>query len=157
MNESERTYPAATAAGSHDYKTGKLPESAPLAASYVPFQRNNPPRYDKEEGLIRGTLYPGLDLPFKNKTNTSHPEQNTELGELMELDFALDEMELYLATHEDDKEVFEIYQRYLSEAGESREKFVKKFGPIAQTDMEHSTKYTWLKDPWPWDYTERMD
>ena len=43
---------------------GVLPASAPLANPYVPFQRENPPRYEARKGMVRGTMYPGLDLPF---------------------------------------------------------------------------------------------
>ena len=49
---------------------GHLPVSAPLANPYVPFQLKNPPKYESGKAWIRGTLYPGLDLPFMNKTNT---------------------------------------------------------------------------------------
>ena len=44
--------------------TGYLPQNAPLANPYVPFQDNNPKQYTAKKGLIRGTLFPGLDLPF---------------------------------------------------------------------------------------------
>ena len=48
---------------------GRLPAKAPLANPYVPFQLENPPRYEARKGLIRGTLYPGLDLPFMGMIN----------------------------------------------------------------------------------------
>ena len=43
---------------------GKLPSSAPLANPYVPFQLENPPVYEASNGIVRGTLFPGLDLPL---------------------------------------------------------------------------------------------
>ena len=43
---------------------GLLPAQAPLANPYVPFQLENPPKYQPQQGVIRGTLFPGLDLPF---------------------------------------------------------------------------------------------
>ena len=49
---------------------GKLPHAAPLANPYVPFQLEDPPKYHPRMGLIRGTLFPGLDLPFMNMVNT---------------------------------------------------------------------------------------
>ncbi len=45
-------------------RNGRLPATAPLANAFVPFQNENSPRYEARKGLIRGTLYPGLDLPF---------------------------------------------------------------------------------------------
>ena len=43
---------------------GRLPSMAPLANPYVPFQIENPPVYEARKGIVRGTLFPGLDLPF---------------------------------------------------------------------------------------------
>ena len=41
---------------------GKLPEAAPLANPYVPFQLENPPKYESRKALVRGTLFPGLAI-----------------------------------------------------------------------------------------------
>ena len=48
---------------------GILPCSAPLANPYVPFQLENPPQYEPRKALVRGTLFPGLDLPFMGMIN----------------------------------------------------------------------------------------
>ena len=44
---------------------GRLPAMAPLANPYVPFQLEDPPKYEPRKALVRGTLYPGLDLPLR--------------------------------------------------------------------------------------------
>ena len=67
---------------------GRLPDLAPLANPYVPFQMENPPRYDAPAGLIRGTLYPGLDLPFMGKVNTQEFPK-TKMTNLQALGFAI--------------------------------------------------------------------
>ena len=48
---------------------GLLPAQAPLANPYVPFQETDPPKYEARKALIRGTLYPGLDLPLLGMVN----------------------------------------------------------------------------------------
>ena len=48
---------------------GRLPSMAPLANPYVPFQLENPPKYEPRTALVRGTLFPGLDLPFMDMVN----------------------------------------------------------------------------------------
>ena len=53
---------------------GRMPAMAPLANPYVPFQLENPPRYEARKGLIRGTLFPGLDLPFMGMVNTKEKQ-----------------------------------------------------------------------------------
>ena len=51
------------------YSEGRLPARAPLANPYVPFQLENPPRYEASKALVRGTLFPGLDLPLLGMVN----------------------------------------------------------------------------------------
>lgn len=139
-----------------DYKTGTLPHRAPLALAYVPMQDENPPKYSSEDALTRGTLFPGLDLPFMNKPNSTNPYAGTPLGEVMALDFMVKELNLYLDTHPDDKEAFSLLKSVISLSDEAREKYVSMYGPISVRDLKKCSKYTWLRDPWPWEYDERM-
>ena len=37
---------------------GTMPECAPLAVPYVPFQQTNPKRYSQQDALNNGTLFP---------------------------------------------------------------------------------------------------
>lgn len=135
--------------------TGILPGNAALAMAYVPMQRSAYPSYDAMEALSKGTLFPGLNLPFMgmvNKTLASCP-----LTEIMSIDFVADELELYLDTHSEDMEAFSMYQTFLSLSKEARERYTALYGPIAQCDMLGAEKYTWLTDPWPWDYCEKLE
>lgn len=137
-----------------DHKHGRMPSCLPLAAAYVPFQQEGPPKYNSEEALTRGTLFPGLDLPWKNIANTSNPLTNTPLGELMALDFVLHELTLYLDTHENDAEAFAMLKELTVLAEEGRRRFVEKYGPVAPSDLKYAESFTWLKNPWPWEYSE---
>ena len=139
----------------NDYKKGGLPGNAPLAMAYVPMQTSAMPAYDSAKALARGTLFPGLDLPFMGMTNM--PGENTPLHEVMAIDFVTDELELYLDTHRDDAEAFEMYQTFLTLKKEAHSRYTAKFGPICQEDMLEAKKYNWLSDPWPWDYCVRED
>ena len=78
------------------YKCGSLPECSPLALAVMPVQDEHSPYYEKDDALNRGTLFPGLDLPFKNIINKSNPYAGTPLGEVMALDFVIKELNLYL-------------------------------------------------------------
>lgn len=129
---------------------GRLPAMAPLANPYVPFQLENPPKYEARKGLIRGTLFPGLDLPFMGMVNTKE-KANTPLVELQTMAFAIQELALYLDTHRDDQEALELYQTYQKLYHEGMMAYTKKCGPL-----NHKTPtdgpYRWLDDPWPWEY-----
>ena len=50
-------------------REGRLPAKAPLANAYVPFQSEKPPRYEARTAMVRGTLFPGLELPFMGMVN----------------------------------------------------------------------------------------
>lgn len=132
---------------------GELPSCAPLALAYVPMQQGSTPAYESGEALIRGTLFPGLDLPFMNMVNKT-PMDDTPLGELMVLDFVIAELNLYLDTHKDDTEAFETYKSFLQLSKEGRKRYTELYGPITQADMRSAPAYKWLKNPWPWEYTE---
>ena len=137
------------------YRTGELPCDAPLAVPFVPFQRCNPPRYEPATALERGTLFPGLDLPFMNIINTG-TVTDTPLAELMALDFACHELHLYLDTHPEDSEAFSVYQGLADLAEEARRRYTALYGPVSAADLANETSFTWLKNPWPWTYCEEV-
>lgn len=132
---------------------GRLPASAPLANPYVPFQIENPPKYEARFGLIRGTMYPGLDLPFQGKVNTR--ELNvTPMTELQALSFAIQDLALYLDTHRGDQEALDAYRAYQKMYIACREQYLEHHGPMNHMTMDNSEEYRWLDDPWPWEYAK---
>ena len=132
-------------------RDGTLPcRCAPLAFPYIPMQNQNPKRYDQRQALQQGTLFPGLDLPFHRELQSRFPAANSALSELMALDFAIDEMGLYLVTHADDQEALELYWSYIKLAKEGRKKYEAVYGTLSQTTITEGG-YRWLDDPWPWE------
>lgn len=139
-----------------DYRRGRLPECAPLALAYVPMQNSASPSYEPKEALNRGTLFPGLDLPFMNIVN-KNDLPDTPLAELMALDFVCHELHLYLDTHRDDAEAFAAYRSFLKLAKEAHCRYIELYGPLKSEDMLNAGSFTWLNNPWPWDYTNKED
>ena len=135
---------------------GRLPAMAPLANPYVPFQLENPPKYEARRGMIRGTLFPGLDLPFMGMVNQKE-KQVTPLSELQVLGFAIQELALYLDTHRDDREALQVYQDYQRMYNHCRNEYLKKRGPMNHTQETTSSQYEWLNDPWPWEYCKNKE
>ena len=139
------------------FREGPLMSCAPLAVAYVPIQQSSKPAYEAGQALTRGTLFPGLDLPFMNVVNKGNPCAGTPLGELMALDFVIKELQLYLDTHKNDKEAFETLQATIALQKEGRAQYVRRYGPLKITDMDVADSYTWINDPWPWDYCDGME
>lgn len=135
---------------------GHLPAEAPLANPFVPFQHENPPKYEARKALVRGTLFPGLDLPFRGMVN-EHEKPVTPLTELQTLAFAVQELALYLDTHRDDREAFELYQKYQKMYEHCLMEYRKNHGPMNHTRTAEGPCYEWLDDPWPWEYCKNKE
>ncbi len=135
---------------------GILPQNAPLANPFVPFQRNNPKTYPAKQGVVRGTLFPGLDLPYMGKVN-NEPLSKTHLHELQTLAFAITELGEYLDTHADDNEAFALFKSYAELYKKGCEAYEKMHGPLTQKAAAADDKYRWLKEPWPWEYAANRE
>lgn len=134
-----------------DGRTGYLPRQAYLANPYVPYQPNNPPTYAAKKAVIRGTLFPGLDLPFLGMVNEK-PLSETPLHELQTLCFALTELGQYLDTHGDDEEAFQLFRSYGELYEKGKKEYEKMYGPLSLTSAAEGERYAWMQDPWPWEY-----
>ena len=129
---------------------GTLPSCAPLAVPYVPFQQPGSQTYTQEKALANGTLFPGLNLPFQIKQVAATPAQTGAL-ELQALNFVLLELGLYLDTHPEDKEAFDLFREYGRLARDGRRRYEAAYGPITQQAAAMQDQYTWINDPWPWE------
>jgi len=134
-------------------KCGTLPSCAPLAVGYVPFQQTESKRYNQRDALSNGTLYPALNLPFYLKIPGSSLPGNG-MTELQALDFVVLELGTYLDTHPEDEEAFALFKQYAAMAKSAHDAYEKENGPLSRKAAANDQRYTWLKDPWPWNYAE---
>ena len=134
---------------------GRLPAMAPLANPYVPFQLENPPKYELRKALVRGTLFPGLDLPFMGMINKNE-QPVTPLTELQTMSFALEELALYLDTHREDTEALDLYRQMQNMYRSGMKLYEEKYGPLTHMSPVEGS-YNWLNDPWPWEYAENRE
>ena len=116
-------------------------DELPLAVPFVPTQRFEK-RYSDDDAIIRGTLFPELDLPFKNYViNDSLP--NTQMTEMMKISFVCLELRLYLDTHPDDVKALEYYKYYCNKERQLKEKH--------NASTEKGGYNDWVFGPWPWE------
>lgn len=139
----------------NDGRQGRLPAMAPLANPYVPFQLENPPKYEANKALIRGTLFPGLDLPYMGMVNQQE-QPVTPLTELQTMAFALQELALYLDTHREDQEALELYRTYQQMYHKGLMTYSQEHGPMNH-GIPTEGPYQWLDDPWPWEYSKNQE
>ncbi len=125
---------------------GTLPSCAGLAVPYVPFQQNNPQKYSQSEALSSGTLFPGLNLPFRLAMDGS-TLPSTPLAELQALEFVVLELGLYLDTHKDDTEAFSLFKQFAAMEKAAKAAYESKFGPVSMQAAATGDSYQWLSDP----------
>lgn len=128
---------------------GILPPCAPLAVPYVPFQQTGSQRYNQLDALSQGTLFPGLNLPFRAKPMAT-PVAQSAMTELQALEFVVQELALYLDTHPDDAEAFALFQQFTALEKAANADYAKANGPLLREQAALDKTYTWLKSAWPW-------
>ena len=129
-----------------NYREGRLPAMAPLANPYVPFQLEGPVRYEPRKAMVRGTLYPGLDLPFMGMVNQNNLPV-TPLSEVQVLAFAVQELALYLDTHPEDTEALELYRQYQQLYQKVSQAYEREKRPLNHAAPGQGDTYAW-----PWEY-----
>lgn len=129
---------------------GVLPACAPLANPYVPFQQEGAAKYDARRGLIRGTLFPGLDLPFMGRVNKKE-QPDTPQHQMQALHFAIHELALYLDTHPTDAEALDLMRQYVALSEQVKAALEAQYGPQTVMNAGQNGTYNWIESPWPWE------
>ena len=68
----------------------------------------------------------------------------------MALSFAINDLNLYLDLHPENKEMFNLFKKYVEEKELLCKEYEKIYGPLEITG-DKGMKYNWLDSPWPWD------
>ena len=134
-------------------RCGTMPAFAPLAVPYVPFQQDAPQKYSQSDALSNGTLFPGLNLPFHLKVDGSTLPA-TPLAELQALEFVVLELGIYLDTHPEDEEAFQLYRQYVAMERSAKAAYEDANGPLLKDSTANYESYRWLRDPWPWNFQQ---
>ena len=71
------------------------------------------------------------------------------MQEIRCLEFAINELALYLDTHPDDQKALCLHRKYTKQAKELKDKYQKVYGPL--TINFPCNKWRWLEEPWPWE------
>ncbi len=73
------------------------------------------------------------------------------LKEIMQYDFALNELNLFLNTHPDHCEALDMFNEIQENAEKLKKEYSKLFGPLTPSTRNDSKKWEWSKGPWPWE------
>jgi len=108
---------------------------------------------DSKEGFLRGNMFKNEYDPYKNmqyKMLKPKNEREVLLFKIMEIDFAINDLNLYLDMHPEDAEMYEKFKAYTNECIRLKDEYAKKYGPLT-LEQTKSNEYEWMKNPWPWD------
>ncbi len=77
--------------------------------------------------------------------------KSTLKEKIMQYDFAIDDLVLYLDTHPKDTDALETYSKlrdkYLILVGE----YFHRFGPLNFNQVTSDNYWTWISEDWPWE------
>ena len=78
-------------------------------------------------------------------------EKKELLNKIMSLNFAINDLVLYLDTHPNDKEGIKMHNEYSDTVKALIEEYQRKFGPLTVNFNSNATSWDWLDNPWPWE------
>lgn len=73
------------------------------------------------------------------------------MKKIMEYQFAVYELNLYLDTHPEDKDAIMKFQKLSIKYKEYLNEYAENFGPIIATQVNSENYWTWVLEPWPWE------
>ncbi len=117
------------------------------------FDKSNPNILPAKEGFLRGNMFKNEYVPYKNLTYINiRPKSDREakLFNVMQYSFAINDLNLYLDLHPDDKEVMNLFEQLVKEEKEAKKEYMESYGPLT-VNKTKGDKFTWIDSPWPWD------
>ncbi len=146
-----------------------------LAIASVPVQEWGE-IYDDKEALQIGTIFKDLNKPFfaastdpdqkpekekisgilMGKKTTEQEEREDLMRKISQTSFVLDDLTLYLDTHEQDTQAKELYHNKLKEREMLKTEFAEKYYPLTRCCISESNgaeddRFSWQKGPMPWE------
>lgn len=130
--------------------------------------------YSEEEALNIGTIFHDLNKPFfaAESVLDSKSPFGSEMGDvgkekeqidreqlmtkITEVGFFLDDLTLYLDTHEKDMQAIHLYDEKVKKYAELRKQFAQEFYPLSRLCIpfcidDKETSFCWQEGPMPWE------
>jgi spore coat protein JB len=141
-----------------------------LAIANIPIQQWGE-LYSQEEALNIGTVFHELNMPFfaaESEMGTSSPIANSSNGvsseqakreqlmsKINQVSFFLDDLTLYLDTHETDAQALKLYHEKSLECAELRKQFAEEFYPLTRLCVPErgsgEASFCLQEGPMPWE------
>ena len=106
-----------------------------------------------KEGFLRGNMFAELYDPYKDMTYLllkPKNERESLMYKIMEYDFAINDLNLYLDLNPENNNMYEKFKMYIKKCMELKDEYSKKYGPLTIEQVD-SSMYKWEDNPWPWE------
>lgn len=142
-----------------------------LAIVNVPIQKWGQ-LYNEEEALNIGTIFHDLNMPFfaaeavtaskspiaatAGSTEQEVSEREGLMTKINQISFFLDDLTLYLDTHETDTQAIQLFHEKSKEYAELRKQFAQKYYPLTKLCIPNCIDgneghFSWQNGPIPWE------
>lgn len=73
--------------------------------------------------------------------------------DIMALNFAINDLVLYLDTHPNDSRAINLHSQYSERLEKLKNKYEEMYGPLTVifSSPENSNRWAWSEEPWPWE------
>lgn len=105
------------------------------------------------EGFNRGNMFNEIYEPYKNHYYKVmvKGERDSLLLNIQILQFAINDLNIYLDLYPKDKECIDLFNKYNKELQNYKNIFENKYGPLTADGIKYNNEFIWIKNPWPWD------
>lgn len=83
-------------------------------------------------------------------------EQEMLMRKIRAVDFAIWEVHIFLDTHPTDTDALALNDKYGKRRDVLVTEYEQKYGPLDMSRVTSSTRWQWISDPWPWEYTKEV-
>lgn len=114
--------------------------------------------FSLNEGFEKGNMFKDIyDYYMNDHVQHFKPNNFKEklIYDIYALDFAVNDLALYLDIYPNDKKIFKKFKDYSRKYQEKVDEYEKNYGPLNLTSTEYP-KYKWIENPWPWDKSGGM-
>ena len=111
--------------------------------------------YDPYQGFIRGNMFPDIYNTYKVKRPFDIQPMNEQAKLLTYIDslqFAAHDLNLYLDTHPNNRDMIQLFNQYRKETEKAIQEYEKQYGPLfVMSDALNTAPWAWNQLPWPWE------
>ena len=128
-------------------------ELANLTNDMIDTKNINTELVSVKDGFLKGNMFKNEYKPYKDLTFLNiipKNEREAKLLNVMQYEFAVNDLNLYLDIHPEDKNMLNILEKMIEELNEAKEEYINNYGSLNVCDT-NGEKFDWIDSPWPFD------